>query len=455
MLSFSLLYLLFLAVVDLSTSTAEYLKLPLLHKTPFPTPLQSLSSDIDRLSLLRHRHHHKHHRTALKSPLISGASSGSGQYFVSLRLGSPPQTLLLVADTGSDLTWVTCSACKTNCSSHPPGSTFLSRHSSTFSPTHCFSSLCQLVPQPDPNPCNHTRLHSPCRYEYVYVDGSKTSGFFSKDTTTLNTSSGGAMKLKSLAFGCGFHVSGPSVTGLSFNGAHGVMGLGRGPISFSSQLGRRFGRSFSYCLRDYTLSPPPTSYLMIGDVRSTKKDNKSKLSYTPLLINPVAPTFYYIAIKAVFVNRVKLPIDPSVWSIDGLGNGGTVIDSGTTLTFLTEPAYLEILTAFKREVKLPSPAPGDESTHSGFDLCVNVTGVSRPRLPRLSLELAGESVFSPPPRNYFIDVSEGIKCLAIQPAESESGGFSVIGNLMQQGFLLEFDRGKSRLGFSRRGCALS
>jgi hypothetical protein len=26
---------------------------------------------------------------------------------------------------------------------------------------------------------------------------------------------------------------------------------------------------------------------------------------------------------------------------------------------------------------------------------------------------------------------------------------------MQQGFLLEFDRGKSRLGFSRRGCAVS
>jgi hypothetical protein len=29
----------------------------------------------------------------------------------------------------------------------------------------------------------------------------------------LNTSSGRAMKLRSLAFGCGFHVSGPSVPG--------------------------------------------------------------------------------------------------------------------------------------------------------------------------------------------------------------------------------------------------
>ncbi|KAL9352419.1 hypothetical protein Peur_055099 [Populus x canadensis] len=213
MLSLFLVFLLFLAFVDLSTSTTEYLKLSLHNKTPFSTPLKSLSSDIHHLSLLHQRRSHDHHRTFLKSPLISGASSGSGQCFVSLRLGSPPQTLLLVADTSSDLTWVTCSACKTNCSSHKPGSTFLPRHSPlpSFSPSHCLSSPCQLVPQPDPNPCNHTRLHSPCRYEYVYSDGSKTSGFLSKETTTLNTSSGRAMKLRSLAFGCGFHVSGPSV----------------------------------------------------------------------------------------------------------------------------------------------------------------------------------------------------------------------------------------------------
>ena len=104
-----------------------------------------------------------------------------------------------------------------------------------------------------------------------------------------------------------------------------MMGLVSGLISFSSQLGRLFGHSFSYCLMDYTLSPLPTSYLTIGDVVSLKKDNQSRISYTPLLTNPVvAPTSYYIAIKGVF-NGVKLTIDPPVWLIDELGNGGTVI----------------------------------------------------------------------------------------------------------------------------------
>ncbi|MGS7457592.1 pepsin-like aspartyl protease, partial [Mycobacterium tuberculosis] len=52
---------------------------------------------------------------------------------MTLHLGTPPQPLLLVADTGSDLIWVSCSACK-NCSTRPPHSAFLARHSSTFEP---------------------------------------------------------------------------------------------------------------------------------------------------------------------------------------------------------------------------------------------------------------------------------------------------------------------------------
>ncbi|KAJ8760403.1 hypothetical protein K2173_015070 [Erythroxylum novogranatense] len=438
-----LLILLSLTFTDICNSTQDSLKLPLLHRTPIPTPFQVLSSDHYRL-----HHHHRHYRASVKSPIISGASSGSGQYFVSLRLGSPPQPLLLVADTGSDLIWVKCSACK-NCSEHPPSSSFLTRHSSSFSPTHCFNNICRLVPHPDPNPCNKTRLHSPCRYEHSYSDGSVTSGFFSRETTTLNTSSGKETKLKNLAFGCGFHESGPSVTGPSFNGAQGVMGLGRGPISISSQLSRRFGNKFSYCLMDYTLSPPPTSFLIIGGSQNDLVPQAKEMSFTPILANPLLPTFYYIGITSVFVNGVKLRIDPSVWTIDEMGNGGTVIDSGTTLTFIKEPAYGEILTAFKRRLKLPSPV---EPT-PGFDLCVNVSGIPNPSLPRMRLELVGGAVLSPPQRNLFIQTSERVKCLAVQPVEPGTG-FSVIGNVMQQGYLLEFDRDRSRLGFSRRGCAL-
>ncbi|KAF8033125.1 hypothetical protein BT93_D1887 [Corymbia citriodora subsp. variegata] len=424
-----------------AASRGSFLKLPLLHR-PSPAP-----------QLLRRGR-------SSGSPVTSGAPFGVGQYFVALHLGTPPQRLLLVADTGSDLVWARCSACRgAGCSRRAPGSAFLARRSSSFRPHHCYSASCRLVPRPSSPPrCNRTRLHSACRYEYTYSDGSLSSGFFSRETVTLNTTSAktkaAAVRLKGLAFGCGFQVSGPSVTGSSFSGAQGVMGLGRGPISLVSQLGRRFGSSkFSYCLMDYALSPPPTSYLIIGDGPGEENaTTSSSLAFTPLLANPLSPTFYYVGIKSVSVEDERLPIDPSVWSLDDLGNGGTILDSGTTLTFLADPGYRPILAAMRRRVGLPAA----EGAPPGFDLCVNVTGAGRPRMPRLSFEMEGGAVFAPPARNYFIDVADGVSCLAVRPVgTAEGAGFSVIGNVMQQGFLWEFDGDRSRLGFSRRGCAAS
>lgn len=187
-----------------------------------------------------------------------------------------------------------------------------------------------------------------------------------------------------------------------------------------------------------------------GGLHSLPVNNATKISYTPLQINPLSPTFYYITINSITIDGVKLPINPAVWEIDEQGNGGTVVDSGTTLTYLTKTAYEEVLKSVRRRVKLPNAA---ELT-PGFDLCVNASGESRrPSLPRLRFRLGGGAVFAPPPRNYFLETEEGVMCLAIRAVES-GNGFSVIGNLMQQGFLLEFDKEESRLGFTRRGCGL-
>nr|XP_043610715.1 aspartic proteinase nepenthesin-1 [Erigeron canadensis] len=427
----------------ISSGDHHFLKLPLHHINPLQTPSDAVISDSARLSVLLatlHRHPNL--------PLTSGAYAGAGQYFVTLHLGTPPQPLLLIADTGSDLIWVACSACRNDCNAtRPPHSAFLARHSGSFCLHHCYDPACRLVPKPRPvGACNITRLHSPCRYEYSYADGSITNGFFAKETTSFNSTTGKLLQHDSLAFGCGFKISGPSVSGPSFNGAQGVMGLGRGPISFVTQLGRRFGDKFSYCLKDYTVAPPPTSYLMIGT-----NDRNPKMRYTPLTTNPLSSTFYYIGVQNVYVDNVKVRISPSVWDLDKMGNGGTIVDSGTTLTFLPDIAYRRILTAFRRRVNLPIP----EGSPPNFDLCYNVSGINqRLSLPKLSFKLVGNSVFSPPFGNYFIDTAEDVKCLALQPVTSP-GGFSVIGNLMQQGFLFEFDIGRSRLGFSRSGCSKS
>lgn len=239
------------------------------------------------------------------------------------------------------------------------------------------------------------------------------------------------------------------MTPVGFEGATGVMGLGRGPISFTFQLGRKVGNKFSYCLMDYRLSPPPTSYLVIGGGIHDVVSGSDKLQSTPLIRSSLSPTYYYVGIKSVTIDGEKLPISSAVWALDDLGNGGTIIDTGTTLSFVPAAAYKAIVLAMRRRVKLPRVA---DLTQAGFDLCYNVSRLDEDKLglPRMSLELVGDSVFDPPARNYFIDTAEDVKCLALQAVDSPSG-FAVIGNLMQQGFLFEFDNDRSRLFFAK-GC---
>ncbi|KAG4174046.1 hypothetical protein ERO13_A11G097100v2 [Gossypium hirsutum] len=361
-------------------------------------------------------------RPGFSSSIISGLAQGSGEYFTRLGVGTPPRYLYMVLDTGSDVVWVQCSPCKNCYSQSDP--IFDPTKSRSFSGIPCGSPLCRSL---DSSGCNKRRM---CLYQVSYGDGSVTFGDFSTETLTFRRT-----KVGRVALGCGHDNEG------LFVGAAGLLGLGRGRLSFPTQAGRRFNRKFSYCLVDRSASSKPSS-MIFGDAAIPRT-----AVFTPLLTNPKLDTFYYVELLGISVGGTRVRgITPSLFKMDPAGNGGVIIDSGTSVTRLTRPAYIAMRDAFRIRASNLKRAPD----FSLFDTCFDLSGKTSVKVPTVVLHFRGADV-SLPATNYLIPVdSSGTFCFAFAGTMS---GLSIIGNIQQQSFRVAFDSAGSRIGFAPRGCA--
>ncbi|KAF5732505.1 hypothetical protein HS088_TW17G00032 [Tripterygium wilfordii] len=378
----------------------------------------------------------------LMATLGSGVSLGSGEYFMDVFVGTPPKHFSLILDTGSDLNWIQCVPCYDCFEQNGPY--YDPKDSNSFRNIGCNDSRCHLVSSPDPpQPCKAE--NQTCPYFYWYGDSSNTTGEFALETFTVNlTSSTGKSKftrVENVMFGCGHWNRG------LFHGAAGLLGLGRGPLSFSSQLQSLYGHSFSYCLVDRNSDANVTSKLIFGEDKDLL--NHPELNFTSLVSgkeNPV-DTFYYVQIKSIMVGGEALKIPEETWQLSADGSGGTIIDSGTTLSYFAKPAYEKIKEAFLKKVK-GYPLLKDFPI---LEPCYNVSGVEKMEVPDFGILFADGAVWNFPVENYFIRLDKDVVCLAIMATPQSP--LSIIGNYQQQNFHILYDTKKSRLGYAPANCA--
>ncbi|XP_052194759.1 aspartyl protease family protein 2-like [Diospyros lotus] len=359
--------------------------------------------------------------SGFSSSVISGLGQGSGEYFTRIGVGTPPKFFYMVLDTGSDVVWMQCRPCK-KC--YPQtGPIFDPTKSASFSAVPCGSPLCRRL---DSRGCSRRRV---CLYQVSYGDGSFTVGEFATETLTFRTS-----RVKNVALGCGHDNEG------LFVGAAGLLGLGRGRLSFPVQTGRRFGRKFSYCLGDRLASSRPSS-IIFGQSAVSRT-----AVFTPLVTNQKLDTFYYVGLTGISVGGIRVRgITASLFKLDNAGNGGVIIDSGTSVTRLTQPAYVALRDAFRAGTTRLKRAPD----FSLFDTCFDLSGKTVVKVPTVSLHFVGANL-ALPASNYLIPVdSKGTFCFAFAGTMS---GLSIIGNIQQQGIRVVYDLAGSRVGFSPRGC---
>ncbi|KAJ8421751.1 hypothetical protein Cgig2_008871 [Carnegiea gigantea] len=258
---------------------------------------------------------------------------------------------------------------------------------------------------------------------------SNTTGDFALETFTVNlmapSGKSDVKKVDNVMFGCGHWNRG------LFHGASGLFGLGRGLLSFSSQLQSLYGHSFSYCLVDRNSGP--SSKLIFGDDKDFLTHPEQ--NFTKLVNgedNP-ADTFYYVEIKAIVIGGETLKIPEETWGFTQDGKGGTIVDSGTTLSYFAEPVYEVIKEAFIKNVE-NYPLMSDFPI---LEPCYNVSGVERLEMPSFKIQFRDGAEWNFPAENYFIWVDQQVVCLAM--LGTKRSGFSIIGSYQQQNFYILYD----------------
>ncbi|KAL2490016.1 Eukaryotic aspartyl protease family protein [Forsythia ovata] len=479
----SVFFLIFFMLVQISLSHSSLI-LPLTHslsKAEYNNTHHLLKSTTVRSATRFHRH--RNHNRQVSLPLTPGSD-----YTLSFSLSS--QTISLYMDTGSDIVWIPfnpfdCILCegKYNPISIPnPGPLNLT----SATPVTCKHRACSAVHSSLPSSdlcaiakCTLEEIEigdcksSSCPpFYYAYGDGSFIARLY-EDTLSIPMSTP-SFKLKNFTFGVAHSALGEPI---------GVAGFGRGPLSLPAQLARDspdIGNYFSYCLISHSFDTTRVrrpSPLFLGrrypaEEKSknefTDENNEVIYSYTPMLENPKHPYFYCVGLEAISVGKRKIKAPNSMNRIDRKGNGGMVVDSGTTFTMLPAKFYDSVVSEFDGRVGAFYKRASGVEDRTGLSPCYygNADEKFFRNVPQLVLHLGGNSSVVMPRRNYFYEfldkdgkVKRRVGCLMLMNGgavtdEEESGGpAGLLGNYQQQGFEVVYDLEKRRVGFARRQCA--
>ncbi|KAG0467349.1 hypothetical protein HPP92_018929 [Vanilla planifolia] len=256
---------------------------PLASRDDTPSHVELLHQDQARVDSI----HHRAAGTEVVSmaatlPASTGTDLGTGNYIVTIGLGTPSKDYSVVFDTGSDLTWVQCLPCQNCYSQRDP--LFDPTQSSTFGYIPCSSSYCSNLAQPS---CS---TNSTCQYDVQYGDNSQTEGSFVQDTLKFSSDS-----IPNFRFGCGHDNSG------LFGKAGGLLGLGRDSVSLVSQTAQQYGKTFSYCLPSRSSN---TGYLILGT------GNEGGVQFTPMLTDSSLPSFYFLKLVGISSADRNFPCRP-------------------------------------------------------------------------------------------------------------------------------------------------
>lgn len=189
---------------------------------------------------------------------------------------------------------------------------------------------------------------------------------------------------------------------------------------------------------------------------------EAEFVYTEMLDNP---PFYCVGLQGITVGRKHILAAENLNAVDGRGNGGMAVDSGTTLTILPPGLYGSVVAEFERRLGRVYKRATEVEHETTLSLCYYLDNATIASVPTVTLHFVGQgSSVVLPRRNYFYDFTDGgdgsssgrgsrVGCLMLTNGTNEDGPMAILGNYQQQGFEVVYDLEKGRVGFARRNCS--
>ncbi|KAL5709684.1 hypothetical protein ACHQM5_020344 [Ranunculus cassubicifolius] len=424
--------------------------LPLVYCSSFPVTLElERWNDKAELSEIRARDQSRHGRFLQSyGGVVDFPVDGSsdpftvGLYFTRVKIGSPSKEYYVQIDTGSDILWVSCDSCQGCPKTSGLGiqlEFYNPQSSASAQPIACSDNICNSAIQTTQAGCSSQ--NSQCTYSFQYGDGSGTSGYFVSDVMNFDAVVGDSSTANSSApivFGCSNYQTGDLIK--SDRAVDGILGFGQNELSVISQLASRgiSPRVFSHCLKG---KENGGGILVLGEIV------EPGIVYSPLI--PSQP-HYNLNLQSIGINRQVVPLPSVVFETSR--NRGTIIDSGTTLTYLAEEAYGPFVNALTAAVTQPI-----QSIQSKGNMCfLSLTDVNN-IFPSVSFNFVGGASIGVRPDEYLIHQGyvdgAALWCLGFQTI---SGGvINILGDLVLKDKIVVYDLARQRIGWADYDCSQS
>ncbi|KAK3014994.1 hypothetical protein RJ639_007247 [Escallonia herrerae] len=345
-------------------------------------------------------------------------------HYANVSVGTPSLSFLVALDTGSNLFWLPCdcSSCvrglKTRSGQVIDFNIYSGNTSSTSTTVPCNSNFCQ-----EQRRC--TAPTNACPYQVSYLSSNTSStGILVEDVLHLTTDDSQLKTVDArIKFGCGVIQTGSFLDGAAPNG---LFGLGINNISVPSILASEglASNSFSMCFGADGLGR-----IRFGD------NGSSDQGETPFNLHQFHPTYN--------ISLTQVSVGDNVTNVEFTA----IFDSGTSFTYLNDPAYSIITESFNSQAQDKRHQPdSDIPFQYCYELSANETTIE---IPNVNLTMKGGDLFSLTNPIQLLSAEDSyMYCLAVVKSED----VNIIGQNFMTGYHVVFDREKMVLGWKPSNC---